>query len=372
MWDSESKRIAICGDGRGRLIRAVMWDTGSDLGEFTGHSRGINSVDFRPCRPFRMVSSSDDMLVSFYQGPPFKFDHSDNHHKNFVHAVRYDLMPVPTLVTLLMETTSFLFLSTGKSTSLTERWVWRRWLMGRPESSSTLSQQKADTRRASMVSPGKRIASTSTLRLPMTPSRWRCGVCVRIVLGCGQRCLRKDSSHRRRQVAAVQPTGMFSFEGLVIASGLLRKHARVRVLQLRPELHRGRSFWLLHDRRSPGRCQHLPSRQERRLAADYRLRWACSGVEPGPRSRSGCGLEARLFILGPQGKLQRSCGGERCLCVHWLVGTERRVNGRDDTVRFTDLNSLQELASLKLDEQPISVFAAGSVSLVVCDQSLWR
>lgn len=43
------------------------------------------------------------------------------------------------------------------------------------------------------------------------------------------------------------------------------------------------------------------------------------------------------------------------MCVHWLVEEERRVNGRDDTVRFTDLNSLQELASMKLDEQPISV-----------------
>lgn len=89
MWDCESKRIAICGDGHGRLIRAVMWDTGSDLGEFTGHSRSVNSVDFRPCRPYRLVSSSDDMTVAFYQGPPFKFDHSDPHHKNFVHAVRY-------------------------------------------------------------------------------------------------------------------------------------------------------------------------------------------------------------------------------------------------------------------------------------------
>ena len=107
-WDSESKRIAMGGNGHGRqsplscirrrMIRAFMWDTGSDLGEFTGHSRGVNrfplprlstrSVDFRPCRPFRLVSSSDDMLVSFYQGPPFKFDHSDAHHKNFVHAVR--------------------------------------------------------------------------------------------------------------------------------------------------------------------------------------------------------------------------------------------------------------------------------------------
>lgn len=60
-WDSESKRIAVCGEGRGRyapsrvltrsLIRAVMWDTGSDLGEFTGHSRGVNRWGLR--RPAR-------------------------------------------------------------------------------------------------------------------------------------------------------------------------------------------------------------------------------------------------------------------------------------------------------------------------------
>lgn len=93
-------------------------------------------------------------------------------------------------------------------------------------------------------------------------------------------------------------------------------------------------------------------------------------MEPGSCSRSNCGFEKEQFILDPQGKLQWSGGGERCLCVHWLVEEERRVNGRDDTVRFTDLNSLQELASMKLDEQPISVFAAGSISLVVCEQSL--
>lgn len=70
-WDSESKRIAMGGDGHGRqslspslthrMIRAFMWDTGSDLGEFTGHSRGVNrfplprlstrSVDSAPAAP---------------------------------------------------------------------------------------------------------------------------------------------------------------------------------------------------------------------------------------------------------------------------------------------------------------------------------
>ena len=171
MWDSESKRIAICGDGRGRLIRAVMWDTGSDLGEFTGHSRGINSVDFRPCRPFRMISSSDDMLVSFYQGPPFKFDHSDSHHKNFVHSVRYALVSRSTLVSLPMETTSFLSLSTERSTSSMERWVLWKWLRERPESSSTRFRLKAATPRASTVSAGSRTVSTSTLRRQMIPSK---------------------------------------------------------------------------------------------------------------------------------------------------------------------------------------------------------
>ena len=48
-------------------------DTGSTVGEITGHNKAINSMDFRPERPFRVVSGGEDMKVCFHEGPPFKF-----------------------------------------------------------------------------------------------------------------------------------------------------------------------------------------------------------------------------------------------------------------------------------------------------------
>lgn len=38
-----------------------------------GHSKCINGIDFKPTRPFRVVTASDDLSVAFFEGPPFKF-----------------------------------------------------------------------------------------------------------------------------------------------------------------------------------------------------------------------------------------------------------------------------------------------------------
>ena len=56
------------------------------------------------------------------------------------------------------------------------------------------------------------------------------------------------------------------------------------------------------------------------------------------------------------------------MCFYWLVRLNGAVHSRDDTVRFTDLNTLQELAAVKLEEQPMVLRTAGSTSLVVCGQ----
>ena len=50
-----------------------LWDSGSTVGEVIGHSKPINSVDYKPTRPFRIVTASEDSGVGFYEGPPFKF-----------------------------------------------------------------------------------------------------------------------------------------------------------------------------------------------------------------------------------------------------------------------------------------------------------
>lgn len=49
------------------------WDSGTNVGEFDGHSRRVLSCDFKPTRPFRIATCGEDFLVNFFEGPPFKF-----------------------------------------------------------------------------------------------------------------------------------------------------------------------------------------------------------------------------------------------------------------------------------------------------------
>lgn len=89
-WGPESKRIVCCGAGSGVNARAFMWDTGSNLGEVVGHSKRVISCDYRQVRPYRVMTGSEDHRTIFYQGPPFKMDHSNNsQHSNFVNCVRF-------------------------------------------------------------------------------------------------------------------------------------------------------------------------------------------------------------------------------------------------------------------------------------------
>ncbi len=49
-----------------------LWDSGSTVGEISGHSKFINSIAYRPTRPYRVVTAGEDKHVCFYEGPPFK------------------------------------------------------------------------------------------------------------------------------------------------------------------------------------------------------------------------------------------------------------------------------------------------------------
>ncbi|KAK9996572.1 hypothetical protein SO802_021258 [Lithocarpus litseifolius] len=89
-WSPDGMRIVACGDGKGKsLVRAFMWDSGTNVGEFDGHSRRVLSCAFKPTRPFRIVTCGEDFLVNFYEGPPFKFKLSHRDHSNFVNCVRF-------------------------------------------------------------------------------------------------------------------------------------------------------------------------------------------------------------------------------------------------------------------------------------------
>ncbi|TYI43637.1 hypothetical protein ES332_A01G183600v1 [Gossypium tomentosum] len=89
-WSPDGLRIVACGDGEGKsFVRAFMWDSGSTVGDFDGHSKRVLSCHFKPTRPFRIASCGEDFLVNFYEGPPFKFKLSHREHANFVNCIRF-------------------------------------------------------------------------------------------------------------------------------------------------------------------------------------------------------------------------------------------------------------------------------------------
>lgn len=88
-WSNDNQRIVVVGEGRERFGHVFMSDTGTSVGEIAGHSNLINSCDFRPARPFRIITGSEDNSVGIYEGPPFKFKMTLNDHTRYVQSVRF-------------------------------------------------------------------------------------------------------------------------------------------------------------------------------------------------------------------------------------------------------------------------------------------
>ena len=88
-WDSESKRICAVGEGGGKNAAVFSWDSGNSLGELNAHGKRVLGCSFKPQRPFRLVTASEDQRTAFYQGPPFKMDHTNGEHSNWVNGVQY-------------------------------------------------------------------------------------------------------------------------------------------------------------------------------------------------------------------------------------------------------------------------------------------
>lgn len=91
-WSSDNKRLAVCGgeQSKGGEAVCVAFDTGSRLGEISGHSKSINCIAYRPVPPFRIVTGGEDSHVIFHEGPPFKFLRSQQGvHTSFVNSVAF-------------------------------------------------------------------------------------------------------------------------------------------------------------------------------------------------------------------------------------------------------------------------------------------
>jgi len=89
-WSADGQRLVACGDGRGgAFARAFLWDSGSSVGDISGATKRVNSVAFRPKRPFRIAAASEDFTVGFFEGPPFAFAGVRHKHGNFANCVRF-------------------------------------------------------------------------------------------------------------------------------------------------------------------------------------------------------------------------------------------------------------------------------------------
>ncbi|XP_075984434.1 actin-interacting protein 1 flr [Anticarsia gemmatalis] len=88
-WSADNQRMVAVGEGRERFGHVFMSETGTSVGEISGQSKPINSVDFKPTRPFRIVTASEDNTLAVFEGPPFKFKCTKQEHTRFAQAVRY-------------------------------------------------------------------------------------------------------------------------------------------------------------------------------------------------------------------------------------------------------------------------------------------
>ncbi|CAF1195939.1 unnamed protein product [Adineta steineri] len=88
-WTSDNQRIIVGGEGKEKFGHVFSADAGNSVGEISGMTKPINSVDFKPTRPFRAITGSEDNAVSFFEGPPFKWKTTMSEHEKFVHVVRY-------------------------------------------------------------------------------------------------------------------------------------------------------------------------------------------------------------------------------------------------------------------------------------------
>ncbi|XP_058801555.1 actin-interacting protein 1 [Phymastichus coffea] len=88
-WSPDNQRMVVVGEGRERFGHVFMSETGTSVGEISGQSKPINSCDFRPTRPFRLITGSEDNTIAVFEGPPFKFKMTKQEHTRFVQAVRY-------------------------------------------------------------------------------------------------------------------------------------------------------------------------------------------------------------------------------------------------------------------------------------------
>ncbi|XP_048241115.1 actin-interacting protein 1-like [Haliotis rufescens] len=88
-WAPDNSKIVLVGAGKEKFGACITYDSGNNVGEISGHTKEANSCSYKPTRPFRIVTASEDQTVVFLEGPPFKYTKTIGVHTNFVNCVRF-------------------------------------------------------------------------------------------------------------------------------------------------------------------------------------------------------------------------------------------------------------------------------------------
>ena len=51
---------------------AIIWDSGSTVGDISYHRKKCNNISIKQNRPYKLVVASDDGSTTFFDGVPFK------------------------------------------------------------------------------------------------------------------------------------------------------------------------------------------------------------------------------------------------------------------------------------------------------------
>jgi WD40 repeat protein len=88
-WTDDSKRVAVGGSGREKMGECFLFDSGASVGEISGHSAPVTSIDIKQTRPYRLATGSEDFKMNWFEGPPFKYKASNVQHTRYINAVRF-------------------------------------------------------------------------------------------------------------------------------------------------------------------------------------------------------------------------------------------------------------------------------------------
>lgn len=88
-WDPDSQRLVVVGNGRDTMGVVFFIDGGASAGTISGHAKTITSCDFRPRKPWKIITCSEDLGINWFEGPPFKWSHGLSEHTRYPNCVRF-------------------------------------------------------------------------------------------------------------------------------------------------------------------------------------------------------------------------------------------------------------------------------------------